>query len=121
VLLLDGASLNRSRQAKRLLLFVSIEGGKLRNVSGFADQTTKGRPIVDASGLTLAGQRLSGTVHVRYRADEWTTPLVERGTTAAATYTIDCDLGKREVMGRYRGTYGAEWKMEGELMGALAD
>jgi len=114
VLRLPEAAFQAGGAAGRLLLFIRLNDGKLAGVAGFADHTTKASPIVDDRGLTLEDGRLKGVVRVCYRPDEWTTPLVEQGTHAAAVYEIDAKLGGRdgETLGAFEGRYGVDWDLE---------
>ena len=119
VLNLEDAALNVARNPGRLLLFLTVRDGKLHLVQGWADQTTKARPAVYADDLKLVDGRLQGTVAVRYRPDEWTTPLVGKGTSAAATYDIDARLAGAGDLGRYSGTLGAKPERAVEVSGRV--
>lgn len=111
VLLLEDAARNASNSPGRLLLFLTVnDAGDIERVEGWADHTTKTPPAVFDDGLELENGRLTGSVVVRYRADKWTTPLVGHGTTAAARYALDCEIGKGETSGTYEGEYGIAWE-----------
>jgi hypothetical protein len=109
VLQLPAAGIQQGGLEGRLLLFVTIQAGTLRQVAAFADQTTQARPVLDASCLKYAGNRLSGIIRVRYRADQWAQPLAERGETAAAEYEIDARLSESGDVGAYTGVFGVAW------------
>jgi len=120
VLWLENAAIQETGKPGRLLLYVRADGGKLVEVRGMADHTTKAMPVVDGSELRLANGRLSGTVRARYRADEWAEPLGDGGGSAAGEYTVDAKLvgASGEQVGIYKGTYGTEWEMTCELLPA---
>lgn len=82
---------------------------RLERVEAFADRTTQAKPVLDARGLTLQDARLTGTVKVCYRADEWAQPLAEAGDSAAGEYTLNAKLDASDEVGTYQGTYGVEW------------
>ena len=121
VLRLEDAAIQRGGRRGRLLLFLTIRDGKLDSVAGFADQTTKTPPVIDAANLELRGNRLTGTVRARFRPDEWTAPLTasaDTADTAAAEYQLDVDLTEAddgEMLGTYTGTYGAAWSQSMKL------
>lgn len=116
---LEGAALNVDRKPGRLIVFLTLRNGEILKATGWADHTTKTMPAVFADKLKLEDGRLTGCLTVRYRADEWTTPLVESGTTAAAEYEIDCKLKGNGKLGSYTGTYGIEWSRSDELVGKV--
>jgi len=109
VLQLADAGIQQGGREGRLLLFLTVEGGSLQRIDAFADQTTQAHPVLDASSLEWKVNRLSGTIRVRYRADEWAQPLTEHGDTAAAEYDINAKLGESGDVGAYTGTYGVAW------------
>ncbi len=118
VLRLEEAVFQTGGNVGRLLLFVRHEDGTLQDVAGFADQTTKTPPVIEPGDLAVENGRLRGTFQARFRPDEWTTPLTEKGSSAAATYTIDAALGKRDgtEAGRYDGVYGTAWTETADLL-----
>ncbi len=102
----------------RLLLFVTHSNGRLMHVAGYADRTTRTPPVIDWRELTIENGRLKGVVKARYRADEWTQPLAETGTSAAGRYEVDAALGRPAgaEVGAYQGVYGADWFQRARLL-----
>ncbi|MFP4104665.1 MAG: PQQ-binding-like beta-propeller repeat protein [Phycisphaerae bacterium] len=122
VLWLKGASFQKGPSPKRLLLFVSTDKeGKLQRLTAWADQTTKTRPVIYPQDIEIKNGRLVGTFAVRYRPDQWTSPLSENGLTAVGVYEIDAKLEKsdKQDVGEYTGTYGAAWKKSRPLTGTI--
>jgi hypothetical protein len=119
VLRLEEASLKTDRSRQYLLLFVTIEDGRLVLVEGFAPRTTKAWPAIDAEKLKLEAGRLKGQVFVRYRPDPWSIPLAEKETIAAAQYNLDCKLAETGQVGSYKGIYGIDWSRTAGLKGRL--
>lgn len=115
VLQLHDAAVQEGGRPGRLLLFLTVENGRLTRIEGFADQTTQARPVVDTTRLALEAGRLAGTVRIRYRADEWARPLAEQGDTAAAEYRLDAKLAESGKAGTYGGTYGVGWLQTARL------
>lgn len=98
VLHLDDAAIQEDGNRGQLLLFLTVEDGRIKQVGGFAPRTTQAPPVIDGSGLELSGGRLTGKIEVRYRPDKWAEPLSKAGGTAAAVYTLQADLtGSDEV------------------------
>ncbi|MFW5840187.1 MAG: hypothetical protein ACOCZE_06370, partial [Planctomycetota bacterium] len=115
---LEDAAMNRDRKSGRLIVFLTIKDGKIVASSGYADRTTRTQPAVFGEKLQLADGRLRGQLVVRYRADEWTTPLVPKGSsTAGGVYQIDCRLDGKEQLGQYKGTYGVELQRRAPFVG----
>jgi len=115
VLQLNDAAIQQGGREGRLLLFLTVEDGRLERIEAFADQTTQARPVLDASGLTLEAGRITGTLKIRYRADEWAQPLAESGDSAAAEYTVEAKLAAPGEVGTYQGSYGVAWSLAAEL------
>ncbi len=115
VLELDRAAFQQGGRPGRLLLFLTIDQGRLECVDGFADQTTQARPVVDAEELALDDGRLTGTVRVRYRADEWAQPLSEASGTAAGEYRLEARTIASGRAGSYEGVYGIAWSVTAPL------
>ena len=115
VLQLEDAAFQAGANPGRLLLFLRYEDGRLDldRISGFADRTTQTPPVLDTAHLRVEDGHLRGTLRVRYRPDRWTTPLVETGDSAAATYSINARLGGEEGdrVGTFEGTYGTRWEL----------
>lgn len=120
VLWLNDAVCNADRSRQPLMLFLTVEGGRLARVEGFAPRTTKARPAVDGRALQLDDDRLTGKVTVRFRPDPWSTPLAEQGVSAAAEYRLDCKLVAAGEAGSFTGTYGVAWSRTGRLAGTIA-
>ncbi len=109
VLQLDKAAIQQGGREGRLLLYLTVQAGQLERVEAFANQTTQARPVLVTNELTLADGRLTGTIKVRFRADEWAQPLTQSGDSAAGEYTIDARLAASGEVGEYRGNYGVKW------------
>jgi len=112
---LDDAAIQQGGRQGRLLLFVTIKSGRLERIEAFANQTTQAKPVLDARELTLKDGRLTGTIKVRYRADEWAQPLAESGDSAAGEYTFDAKVATSEEVGQYQGIYGTKWFKTADL------
>ena len=115
VLQLHDAAIQQGGREGRLLLFLTVRAGKFERIKGFADHTTQARPVIDAEGLALEDDRLSGTIKVRFRADQWAQPLAESGDSAAGEYTVDARLAESGEVGAYQGTYGVAWRRSAPL------
>ncbi|MFW6061509.1 MAG: PQQ-binding-like beta-propeller repeat protein [Planctomycetota bacterium] len=118
-IVLTEAARNRPGEAGRLILLPTIRDGEIQHVAAWADHTTTSPPAVYYTGLRVRDGRLVGEVQVRYRPDKWTTPLVEHGETAGATYTIDADLDGQGRIGSYTGTYGTALERSAEITGTV--
>jgi hypothetical protein len=119
---LEEAALNKDRKPGRLLLFVTLDDGKVAKVAAWADRTTKTRPAVyPGEDLRIESGKLVGSFEVRYRADKWTKPLTAEGYTAAAKYTIRAVPSKGDVkdIGSYKGTYGIAWSRQAQVKGTI--
>jgi hypothetical protein len=69
--------------------------------------------------LKLVDNRLTGTMLALHRPDRWSHGLVEGGTCAAARYSIDVDLGKRENAGTFTGSWGGKWERKRAITGTI--
>ncbi len=119
VLNLEGAARNVNRKPGRLLLLPTIRDGKILHVAAWADHTTKTMPAVYWDDLQIKDGRLVGKVQIRYRPDEWTTPLAKYGSTAGAEYVIDADLDGSGKLGSYKGVYGVGLRRSAKLSGKV--
>ncbi len=61
ILQIEKAAIQEGGTEGRLLQFLAVEDGRLAHTSGFAEQTTRARPVVDASDLKIEGDRLAET------------------------------------------------------------
>ncbi len=119
VLHLAAATRTRSGEPSHLYLFLTVEDGRLSNLSAMADRTVKSWPAL-VSELTLSDGQLSGTLLVRYRPDRWSTVLVEQGTSAAARYTLHATLDDAAEAGTYAGSWGVSWPRSFAITGTYA-
>jgi len=116
VLRLNDAAFQTGGDVGYLFLFLTAVDGNLVDVTGFANRITKATPLVDARGLDLSDGRVSGTVWVEYRADEWTRPLAAPGEYAvAAVYRIDSALQPKDGAGSFSGQFGVRWERKAAI------
>ena len=67
---------------------------------------------VDASGLKLAGRRVTGDLRVLMKADGWTLKADQ-----PCLFAVDLTAGGNKLAGSFRGTYGLRKPRRGRLTG----
>lgn len=92
--------LERYFYSQDLPLHVAVRDGKVVRAAAFQN----GQQDVlwletDAGGLTLEGNRLHGTVKVRFRADDAAAPT--NASPAVHSVSVDCRMAKGQVTGTY--------------------
>ena len=71
---------------------------------------------VDASGLRLAGNKLTGTVDVAIRPGESYPP---GGRAVKCQYTVKATVTNGEALGDFTGRYGIQQPLQGQLQGSI--
>lgn len=120
-IVLNDAARNIEGQPGRLILLPTIRGDSIIHVAAWADHTTRTPPAVYYDQLKVEDGKLKGAVWVRYRPDQWTTPLVEHDDTAVARYDINVDLttSDQQTIGQYTGQYGVALRRSQPLVGTV--
>ena len=76
---------------------------------------------VEASGLTVTSDGISGTAYIILNADQWVTPDWKNDGSLLGKLTLDAEFGERNDNGVYSitGDWSIEWGISGELTGPI--
>lgn len=106
----DGAGPGRP-----LVLHMVSRNGKITQGFAATPNFNNATHTLDASRLTLAGNRLSGFAKVTVNPDPW---IPKDGKPFTATLDLNATLAGRDATGRYRGNFGST-DVRGALGGEL--
>jgi hypothetical protein len=101
---------------KALMSYVPVLAGKFGAGVAYAGTWNHTYHDVDAAGLTLVGNRLSGVVNVTMNPDPY---MPADRKPVPASYTIDATVADGFVTGTYQGDFKGE-PIKGKLIGELA-
>jgi len=106
-----------------LHVMLDHDGERFVGGVGGAFQYNQAWHEIDATGLTLEGDRLTGELIVIVNADRWVSPNAEAGRSIVGRLTIDArrvgDVERPAIDGTWSATWGEAMTRTGEVEGRL--
>lgn len=108
------------RRPARLVVCIDHDGKQVLRAVAAAYGFSQAWHEVDAGGLRISPERITGTMTVVLNADWWTSPRPDGKRGVAGRIDLDVTSRDGALSGKYKASFGVPWTTSGRVTGMFA-